>query len=504
VNSIAVSDSDYIFATNYDGISISTDYGQTWIYQNTFFYTLRDYIAIDSVGNIFLGHTDPSQNRGVYKSQDSGNSWSYMGGAYPHIIHLYEKKIFFAGPEGLYLYDPEYIPYIGINYLPLNVGNRWQFLKKSIYGQIFYYGISEITINKDTIINNTPYYLWDQNYIRYSDSTKMLYTYSNDSDRVIMDFKLIPGTHFLQYTNGSYRTVTVTESNESRFGFPYNVKGYSYSLYPIYDSRKFAENIGFYSYFYFLDTGLDSGVDENLISCLLYDSSGNQNYISEHYKPIFTISPLISIDTTKFELTFMVNHHYSRFLPPGTALGSLNFTDSVFMYRYYSNGDSIINLPILIPDRDPQYITPYYSVNFLIDTTLMKNGFDFYYKFCAKDKALIPEYAYAPDIGYFKCVWDFPNSVLEEEKVANYSLEQNFPNPFNPITKISYTLAKSGFVEIDVFDMLGRKVKTSVNEFQTYGNHQSIFDASELSSGIYFYQIKSGNFIQTKKMILLK
>ncbi len=62
VNSIAISDSDYVYATNYDGISISTDYGETWIYQNTLYYTSHDCLAVDSVGNIFLGHT------GVYKS----------------------------------------------------------------------------------------------------------------------------------------------------------------------------------------------------------------------------------------------------------------------------------------------------------------------------------------------------------------------------------------------------------------------------------------------------
>ncbi len=134
-------------------------------------------------------------------------------------------------------------------------------------------------------------------------------------------------------------------------------------------------------------------------------------------------------------------------------------------------------------------------MNFSIDTSLLKNGFNFYYKFCAKDKAIIPEYACVPDSGYFECVWDFLNSVSNEAIVSFYSLEQNYPNPFNPKTIIEYSIAEAGLVEIEIIDLLGRKINTLVNEFQNSGKYQFTFDASELSSGIYFYRIKSGDFV---------
>src|ERR1035437_1225717 len=86
----------------------------------------------------------------------------------------------------------------------------------------------------------------------------------------------------------------------------------------------------------------------------------------------------------------------------------------------------------------------------------------------------------------------------------NYSLAQNYPNPFNPTTTINYQLQFSGRVTLKVFNILGREVAALVNEDKPAGNYSVNFDAGRLSSGIYFYILQSGNFIATKKMILLK
>jgi hypothetical protein len=93
---------------------------------------------------------------------------------------------------------------------------------------------------------------------------------------------------------------------------------------------------------------------------------------------------------------------------------------------------------------------------------------------------------------------------VQNTYVLNYSLEQNFPNPFNPNTTIKYALPKAGMVTIKVFDLLGNLVKTLVNENETSGSHIINFDASGLSSGIYVYKIKSGEFSSSKKMMLMK
>jgi hypothetical protein len=85
-----------------------------------------------------------------------------------------------------------------------------------------------------------------------------------------------------------------------------------------------------------------------------------------------------------------------------------------------------------------------------------------------------------------------------------YNLSQNYPNPFNPVTKISYTLPKAGNVKLVVFDVLGREITTLVNDVKTAGTHVVSFDASSLSSGVYFYRINAGDFTSTKKMMLVK
>lgn len=106
-------------------------------------------------------------------------------------------------------------------------------------------------------------------------------------------------------------------------------------------------------------------------------------------------------------------------------------------------------------------------------------------------------------------VHDYPNTVSVEvteisRRIFRYELSQNFPNPFNPTTLIEYELASAGDVRLEVFDMLGRKVATLVNERQSAGAHRANFNASNLSSGVYFYTIQSGRFSQTKKMLLVK
>ncbi len=87
---------------------------------------------------------------------------------------------------------------------------------------------------------------------------------------------------------------------------------------------------------------------------------------------------------------------------------------------------------------------------------------------------------------------------------TEFSLKQNYPNPFNPSTTIEFSIPKESFVELKVFNVLGKEVATLVNENYSAGSYKSNFDASNLSSGIYFARISAGSFMETKKMILTK
>lgn len=87
---------------------------------------------------------------------------------------------------------------------------------------------------------------------------------------------------------------------------------------------------------------------------------------------------------------------------------------------------------------------------------------------------------------------------------SDFHLAQNYPNPFNPATTVSYTLPVGGTVFLKVFALDGREVSTLVSENQSAGEHQVVFDASRLASGVYVYRLQLGTFAQTKKLVLLR
>jgi hypothetical protein len=106
-------------------------------------------------------------------------------------------------------------------------------------------------------------------------------------------------------------------------------------------------------------------------------------------------------------------------------------------------------------------------------------------------------------------VGQFPEGVASVENISgvtpsNYSLEQNFPNPFNPSTTINFTIPNSEFVTLKVFNILGSEVATLVNENLSAGAYKYNFDAQNLASGVYLYELTAGNFREIKKMNLLK
>ena len=102
----------------------------------------------------------------------------------------------------------------------------------------------------------------------------------------------------------------------------------------------------------------------------------------------------------------------------------------------------------------------------------------------------------------------FSNVVTDVEDefntISEYRLNQNYPNPFNPTTNISFTIPATSNVSLKVFNILGREVATLINETKSAGNYSINFNASGLSSGVYFYQLTTDNFTSTKKFTLMK
>jgi len=106
------------------------------------------------------------------------------------------------------------------------------------------------------------------------------------------------------------------------------------------------------------------------------------------------------------------------------------------------------------------------------------------------------------DIGCYE--YNTITTVDEALSPVDFILFQNWPNPFNPVTTIEFQLTNSGFVSLKVYDVLGNEVETLINEEMSAGKYDVEFNGSGLSSGVYFYQLRVGSYLETKKMILMK
>ncbi len=102
--------------------------------------------------------------------------------------------------------------------------------------------------------------------------------------------------------------------------------------------------------------------------------------------------------------------------------------------------------------------------------------------------------------------YSFTSPLPPMDKISpnNYTLFQNYPNPFNPNTKIRYFIPEDGNVKITIYNILGQKVTELVNGNIKAGKYETEFNGSNFASGVYIYRIKTDNFVQSKKMILLK
>ena len=121
---------------------------------------------------------------------------------------------------------------------------------------------------------------------------------------------------------------------------------------------------------------------------------------------------------------------------------------------------------------------------------------------------MIPTDLHAQPIDKFR--FDIQNAIVTDISMesldipCNFSLAQNYPNPFNPSTKITFTLPKTESVKLEVYNALGQIVENLVEDKLQAGAHEIEFNARDLPSGVYFYRLQAGSFVDTKKMLLIK
>lgn len=203
--------------------------------------------------------------------------------------------------------------------------------------------------------------------------------------------------------------------------------------------------------------------------------------------------------TTNDEIIFIVGADRFR--------GIRYSSDGGYNWKYVNDSDTIRWGSSIIPvNNNEVYVASSFNGVFRynisdLSLTGINDGLQFGVTAMAYDSL---GYLYAASDGIYRTKETLDPDKHIRNSVYSYSLAQNYPNPFNSNTIIEYSLESPGQVNITLFNLLGETVSEILNEFKSKGNYKIVFNAKSLASGIYLYQIRTGGFTQTKKMILLR
>lgn len=308
----------------------------------------------------------------------------------------------------------------------------------------------------------------------------------------------------------------------------YNLSGTSFYLEDDYQPNDidFNDRVGFsvsyYDYNYGVGrsfVGIPGGSANNqtgasiVLDCSVY-----------HISQAFYTTPIDGLAGDQYGYSVDNNYNYYLVGAPFNDFGGLN-AGSVYLNKWVH-----WELPVELISFTASISENQVSLNWTTATELNNNGFEVQRKLENSEWMTIGfikgngttteprSYSYSDDVTWIKSNklyyrlkqndfngnYNYSNEVEVITLPLEYSLSQNYPNPFNPSTKISYSIKEAEYVSLIVYDVLGNEIATLVNEEKSAGNYEVEFIAKGLSSGILFYQLRVGKFIQTRKMLLMK
>jgi hypothetical protein len=400
------------------------------------------------------------------------------------------------------------------NFFPLKVGNKYQ-IKDDWYGTSHGGGSGSGTsyfsfiVSKDTLINGLPYYSLIHPHSYNPFPSICLYHYDslvqklfvkvqgNDTIRLAVDFTKPVNSQYFTYMRGSPRLCTsLGVTSEIVMG----------DTLPVY-SMRFNDDISWvlseFTYYFANSIGLSKlkiGRNDWPTSTYRTDQYPVSAIIdSIIFNPIVlkidSIYPLKDrpINTFPFVMTVKFTSTYAALI------------DSFSIFADHVRVDSIINSKKF----NVSVTSP--SINLFFNG--LNVGDKIRLKAFIRDRSIFSNIDYYPDSGWVTMTVLSPFSGIGNEYMnSEYKIEQNYPNPFNSSTVISWHSPINSWQTLKVYDVLGNEVATLVDEYKPAGSYEVEFSAggghesgiTNLVSGIYFYQLKTGDFIQTRKMLYLK
>ncbi|GJQ64439.1 MAG: hypothetical protein SCALA702_34920 [Melioribacteraceae bacterium] len=436
-------------------------------------------------------------------SEDLGDTWEPLNIAnYDFGISVFalknSVKYAFAGGMKRYFGQPVNY-YKGKNFVPMHVGNKYLYLDYWEDNGVLMRGYSVKELVRDSIFEGKHYYSYgDNNFYQYDDSTMAYSRLYEGVVEKIFDFNLPEGGLFITPEGEPRTTITYNGVFQNN---PVYMKGFRYNSGYDKTDQYWAENLGLISLEYESIMNDYSGTD--LIEAYIYsDSLGEFVYHTEGNRTSLQRNAYSYFETGV--MIFYVNFAHAYDIH-NIGYPSEAFTDSVYFSYAFSNTSDTSEVNTLFATDLLSDETVKFKLN--INDAILTNFDNLLYKFHTVDKNLIPDHRNFPEEDFFKINFDTMTDLPDEsidQKISQYQLRQNYPNPFNPETKISYSLKEAGNVKLIVYDVLGNEVAKLVNGYKTAGSYEVSFNASNLPSGVYIYRIKSGEYSESKKMIILK
>ncbi len=394
-------------------------------------------------------------------------------------------------------------------YFPLHEGNAWHtiYYSESYFGETCKYRLNNITVQGDTVIEGKRYFILLNDEIRlwrYDTLEQKLYNFNDDTEMLFMDFGLGNGEKFYQ----GNREVTVVVKNVSVNSGYVHCKGYRYSDQSRTSTQLFAKERGFINTYCTFNepTGY---YRENIYESKVYIDTGFVYGENSQKAQVLHFNPPDTISIELFTDTLTVNSEGNR-ICTSSILGTsiINYVNAVEIEGFYYDGISKITIETLAAENIEETFDWRFSI--ALQSQYLFSGFTFYYRIKITENNIIPREVYFPATEYLTLQYNQQILVnaMNENKI-NHTLYQNFPNPFNPSTTISYNLTAETFVEMEVIDILGNSVDCLVNKLMPAGKYKVIFNAGDLSSGIYFCRMilrQNNKIVYSKatKMLYLK
>lgn len=481
---IAVDDSGNVFVASWTGIFKSTDNGVSWEFKNNGLQIGDVYkLFIDYAGNIYLCGSANFPGYGLYKSTDGGENWvgfadTLNGGP----INKFEDVTIIPNEPGGFIYVSNYY---GV-YRSTDNGITWE---STNYTDPC---ARNIGINKNGFMFfGNPCASWFGIY-RSSDlgTTWIRHTFlSLDLSMVYLrDGSVLAGLYDPNLgSDGIYKT---TNNGDTWF----NINAFSG-----------------------LNVATDFVLDKNDD---IYVSIGGQNpgiYISTNNGNLWINYGLfsqtansvtcLSIDSTGYVWAGAhLNGIYKtegRTIPVELILFTFEVTKNNVLLSWVTASE-INNQGFLIERRETkdERSGDWNNIGYINGkgTTTERQSYSYVDQNLSASK-----YQYRLKQIDYDGTYEYSNTIaVEINSPTRFSLEQNFPNPFNPITQIKYSIKEAGLVQVKIFDILGKEIDKLVNENKEAGNYSIDFNATELPSGVYVYQLTIPGFTQARKMILAK